>query len=164
MGWMKMQLNMYFKNNFICLFIFGCTGSWLLHGLFSSCGYWGLLSNGGVEVSRCGDFSCYGAWLWGTWASVIVTGGLSNCGFLVPEYRVSSCGTQVWLLWGMWDLPRSGMEPMSPALVGGFFTTEPSERPLNRFFFFLLVEHHKWRIRNKEYWIRNRILFIQSNI
>ena len=25
----------------------------------------------------------------------------------------------------MWDLPRSGIEPMSPALAGGFFTTEP---------------------------------------
>ena len=63
MGWMKMPLNMYFKNNFICLFIFGCAGSWLLHGLFSSCGYWDLLSNGGVEVSRGGGFSCCGAWL-----------------------------------------------------------------------------------------------------
>ena len=26
---------------------------------------------------------------------------------------------------GMWDLPGSGVEPMSPALAGGFFTTEP---------------------------------------
>ena len=26
----------------IILFIFGCTGSLLLHGLFSSCGEWGL--------------------------------------------------------------------------------------------------------------------------
>ena len=25
----------------------------------------------------------------------------------------------------MWDLPRSGIEPMSPALAGGLFTTEP---------------------------------------
>ena len=25
----------------------------------------------------------------------------------------------------MWDLPRSGIESMSPALAGGFFTTEP---------------------------------------
>ena len=26
---------------------------------------------------------------------------------------------------GMWDLPRPGIEPMSPALAGEFFTTEP---------------------------------------
>ena len=25
----------------------------------------------------------------------------------------------------MWDLPRSEIEPVSPALTGGFFTTEP---------------------------------------
>ena len=26
-------------------------------------------------------------------------------------------------------LPRSGIEPMSPALAGGFFTTEPPGKP-----------------------------------
>jgi len=25
----------------------------------------------------------------------------------------------------MWDLPESGIEPVSPALAGGFFTTVP---------------------------------------
>ena len=25
----------------------------------------------------------------------------------------------------MWDLPRPGLEPMSPALAGGFLTTAP---------------------------------------
>ena len=29
----------------------------------------------------------------------------------------------------MWDLPRPGFKPMSPALAGGFFTTEPAGRP-----------------------------------
>ena len=28
------------------------------------------------------------------------------------------------------DLPRPGIEPTSPALVGGFFTTEPPGKPL----------------------------------
>ena len=27
------------------------------------------------------------------------------------------------------DLPDPGIEPMSPALVGGFFTTEPAGKP-----------------------------------
>ena len=26
---------------------------------------------------------------------------------------------------GMWDLPGPGIKPVSPALAGGFFTTEP---------------------------------------
>ena len=38
-------------------------------------------------------------------------------------HRLSCCGTQ--LLLGMWDLPRSGSEPMSPALAGRFLTTGP---------------------------------------
>ena len=29
----------------------------------------------------------------------------------------------------MWDLPESGIEPESPALPGGFFTTEPPGKP-----------------------------------
>jgi len=29
----------------------------------------------------------------------------------------------------MWDLPGPGIEPTSPALAGGFFTTEPSGKP-----------------------------------
>ena len=29
----------------------------------------------------------------------------------------------------MWGLPRSGIEPVSPALVGGFFATEPPGKP-----------------------------------
>ena len=28
------------------------------------------------------------------------------------------------------DLPDSGIEPVSPALAGGFFTTEPPGKPL----------------------------------
>ena len=29
----------------------------------------------------------------------------------------------------MWHLPKSGIEPMSPALAGGFLTTGPLESP-----------------------------------
>ena len=32
--------------------------------------------------------------------------------------RLSSCGSRAQLLRGMWDLPRQGLEPMSPALAG----------------------------------------------
>ena len=30
----------------------------------------------------------------------------------------------------MWDLPGPGIKPVSPALAGGFFTTEPPGKPL----------------------------------
>ena len=40
---------------------------------------------------------------------------------------------------GIWDLPRPGMESMSPALAGGFFTTEPPGRPQNINYFNILT-------------------------
>ena len=30
----------------------------------------------------------------------------------------------------MWNLPGSGIEPVSPLLTGGFFTPEPPGKPL----------------------------------
>ena len=44
--------------------------------------------------------------------------------------RLSSCGSQAQLLRGMWDLPRPGLEPASPALVGRLSTTAPPGKPL----------------------------------
>ena len=31
----------------------------------------------------------------------------------------------------MWDLPGPGLEPVSPALAGGFLTTAPPGKPQN---------------------------------
>ena len=55
--------------------------------------------------------------------------GLNSRGSWALELRLSSCGSQAQLLCGMWDLPRPGIEPMSSALAGEFFTTEPSGKP-----------------------------------
>ena len=49
--------------------------------------------------------------------------GLSSYGSPALEYRLYSCGPQALLLRGMWDLPRSGIEPVPPALAGRFFTS-----------------------------------------
>ena len=54
---------------------------------------------------------------------------------LVAEHRLqtrrlSNCGSRAQLLRGMWDLPRPGLEPVSPALAGGFSTTAPPGKPL----------------------------------
>ena len=48
---------------------------------------------------------------------------------VVVEHRLSNCGAQGYLPRGMWDLPGSGIEPMSPALQGRFLTTRPPGKP-----------------------------------
>ena len=39
---------------------------------------------------------------------------------------------------GLWDLPGSGLEPVSPALAGGFLTTVPPGKPYLLYFYFYL--------------------------
>lgn len=41
----------------------------------------------------------------------------------------ASAGPQAWLLRSLWGLPESGIEPVSPAPTGGFFTTDPPGKP-----------------------------------
>ena len=65
---------------------------------------------------------------------IAVRGPLTIVASLVVEHRLqtrrlSSCGSQAQLLWGMWDLPRPGLEPVSPALAGRFSTTAPPGKP-----------------------------------
>ena len=45
--------------------------------------------------------------------------------FILLHAGFSSCDARAYLPHGMWDIPRPGIEPMSPALAGGFLTTEP---------------------------------------
>ena len=60
--------------------------------------------------------------------SVVVGHGLSSYDSWTLEHRLSSCEAQTYFPRGMWDLPRSGIEPLSPVLAGGFFTTEPPRK------------------------------------
>ena len=91
--------------------IFGCAGSSLLHRL-QSCREWS------VETSL--QLQCTGFSLW--WFLLLWSSGSRACG-------LNSCGLQIQLLCGMWDLPRPEMEPLSPALAGRLFTTEPPRKP-----------------------------------
>ena len=66
---------------------------------------------------------------------IVVHGPLTVTASLVVEHRLqtrrlSNCGSQDQLLRGMWDLPRPGLEPVSPALAGRFSTTAPPGKPL----------------------------------
>ena len=46
----------------------------------------------------------------------------------VVEHRFSNGGTRAQLLHYMWDLPQPGIKPVSSALAGGFFTSEPPKK------------------------------------
>ena len=70
----------------------------------------------------------------GAEASVAVAHGLNGWGSGALEHRVSSWGAQASLLCGMWELPGPGIEPVSPALAGRFFSNEPPGKTKNRNF------------------------------
>ena len=110
---------------------------------FSSCGEWGLFFVA-VCVLLIVVASCCGAQALGLWASVVVARGLSSCGLWALERRLSSCGTWAYLLHGMWDLPGPGIEPVSPALAGGFLTTAPPGKPQGLCLLIFLLFPFEW--------------------
>ena len=68
---------------------------------------------------------------------IAVRGPLTAAASLVAEHRLqmrrlSSCGSRAQPLRGTWDLPRPGLEPVSPALAGRFSTTAPPGKPGRR--------------------------------
>ena len=72
----------------------------------------------------------------GKWGPLFITvrGPLTIAASLVVEHRLqthrlSNCGSRAQPLCGMWDLPRPGLEPVSPALAGRFSTTAPPGKP-----------------------------------
>ena len=112
----------YFKNissiRLNCFFVFFLKFIYLFLAAFglcfcaralSSCGKWGPLF-----ITVCGPLTIA--------ASLVAEHRLQTC-------RLSSCGSRASLLCGMWDLPRPGLEPMSPALAGRFSTTAPPGKP-----------------------------------
>ena len=65
---------------------------------------------------------------------IAARGPLTIAVSLVAEHRLqtrrlSSCGSRAQLLRSMWDPPRPGLEPVSPALAGRFSTTAPPGKP-----------------------------------
>ena len=109
---------LFFLNLFIYLFIYlfmAVLGLRFCARAFPSCGKWGPLF-------------------------ITVHGPLTIAASLVAEHRLqtrrlSNCGSRAQLLWGMWDPPRPGLEPMSPALAGRFSTTAPPGKLLFSFLF-----------------------------
>ena len=108
----------FLKNLFIYLFM-AVLGLRFCVRAFSSCGKWGPLF-------------------------IAVRGSLTIAASLVAEHRLqtrrlSNCGSWAQWLRGMWDLPRPGLEPVSPALAGRFLTTAPPGKPRYNFLIFVFV-------------------------
>ena len=60
---------------------------------------------------------------------LIVEFGLWYVWSQAVEFRLNSCGTRAQFLRSVWNLPRPRIDPVSPALAGGFFTTKPPGKP-----------------------------------
>ena len=80
--------------------------------------------------------------IWLCWVSMAAWPFLSSWTVGSRASRPSSCGIRASLLPGTWDLPRPGIEPMSPTLAGRFFTTEHRGSPPCQF---LQGPHHSLR-------------------
>ena len=90
---------------------------------------WLFLKLQWVWASHCGGFSRCGAQTLGAQASVVEAHRLSS--YLIGDPRVHGLQS----LWaqlpnGVWDLPRPGNKPVSPALAGRFITTGPPGKTL----------------------------------
>ena len=101
----------------------------------------------------------------GKWGPLFITvrGPVTVAASLVAEHRLqmrrlSSCGSRAQLLRGMRDLPRPGLEPVSPALAGGFSTTAPPGKPQSiSFYITFIFELYEYYLFNKINTIKNKI-------
>ena len=64
-------------------------------------------------------------------------------GHMLQTRRLSNCGSRAQLLRGMWDLPRPGLEPVSPAFAGRLSTTAPPGKP-GTFVFNIFIYFYFW--------------------
>ena len=97
----------FFLNFWVYLFIYLCL-CWVF---VSVRGLSLVAASGGHSSSRCAGLSP-------SWPLLLRSTG-SRCAGSV------NCGSRAQLLRGMWDLPRPGLEPVSPALAGRVSTTAP---------------------------------------
>ena len=108
--------------NFLFCFVFSFIYFWL-HWIFVAAHGLSLVVVSGGYSLLCAGVSL--RWLLLLRSTGFRHMGFSNCGTRALERRLSSCGARAQLLRGMWDLPGPGLEPLSPALAGGFLTTAP---------------------------------------
>ena len=102
---------------------------------------------------------------------IAVHGPLTIAASLVAEHRLqtrrlSNCGSRAQLLQIMLDLPRPGLEPVSPALAGRFSTTAPPGKPqsfslmFSTLFEFLRSSSFPWYPKNIPYVVVSGFSFL----
>ena len=129
-------LSAYILFIYVCMYV--CMYVWLCWVFVSVWGLSLVVASGGHSSSRCADLS------------------LSRP--LVAKHRLqtrrlSNCGSRAELLRGMWDPPRPGLEPASPALAGRLSTTAPPGKPyLGHFKILLTMLGIYDRYLIKDYW------------
>ena len=105
---------------YLCIYLFMTVlGLRFSARAFSNCGKWGPLF-------------------------IAVRGPPTIAAPLVAEHRLqtrrlSNCGSRAQLLRGMWDPPRPGLEPVSPALAGRLSTTAPPGKPASSLFIEVII-------------------------
>ena len=80
---------------------------------------------------------------------IAMRGPLTIAASLAAEHRLqtrrlSNCGSRAQLLRGMWDLPRPGLEPVSPALADRLSATAPPGKPLTPFLMLTWAHLHSF--------------------
>ena len=96
-------------------------------------GFFLVLASGGYSSLQCSGLSLQ--WL------LVEAPGLQSAG--------SAADMQAYLLLGTWNLPRPGIEPVSPALTGGFFTIGlPAKCPMTIIGRFILSTEKEKRAGN----------------
>ena len=110
--WSSGHIKVTFRKRFL-FFIFGCAGPWFRARAFSSCGERGLLSvavRGLLLLWSMDSRVCRFRELW---HMSLAHSCPKACGILVPG---------------------SGIQPMSPALTGGFLTTGLQSKPQSKIY------------------------------
>ena len=100
---------------------------WLRWVFLAACVLFLVAASGGYFSLRCVGFSLRWLLLLQSTGSRHVS--FHSCGMRALQRRLSTCGARASLLRGMWELPGPGLEPLSPALAGGFLTTAPPGKP-----------------------------------
>ena len=109
----------FLKDFLIYLFIYLFIYLWLCW-VFGSCEGFLQLRQAGAALHRG--------------ARAFLYRGPSRHGAQAPDAQAQQLWLTGQLLRGMWDLPRPGLEPVSPALAGRFSTTAPPGKPPVLFF------------------------------
>ena len=113
-------------------------------GLVAASGFSLVAASRGCSSLRCSGFSLQWLLLWSMDSRML---------------RLSNCGSQAQLPWGMWDLPAPGIGPMSPALAGRFLTTGPPGKVLQHYFLNQLTLLKKIQMLNILAFEQNHVSF-----